>query len=857
MTRSKNQIDTTTASSTSILWTNDKLGSIRKAVAQVLQLAVATSDAEHGRALLGHFVAPLNSLIGGVELDGETATFTEGMIQRAFLHNRTSSFADCNHVTGANVDGVLHIRAGKQGTHRSAETVYDIGFFPDMESASRMIGCNNADNSKPSISKSKLRTIKLDNVCESVIDKLRSFAIKEKKRAAYAKDTVVNKRRKIDEEEEDEDWGWSGGGGEIDEEDENEEENIKSLRLQVVEDKARVDTLYARMEELHKEFQEANKKFEMSSAALNEAVSSSSSAGLADDMLDLNTNCKKYAIYGDTVGSTSSAENRISVHYYLGGVAGVAEFSGPASNRVITEADLKRGFLPVPVDANKTKKNNADKPTTDNTPRAVNFETQCIAGSLYFIPSYHELSARNQKAIKERKKQLVDNMVSLFDKNRSTWGTDAKRIFTAMNAFGYGCSDEGTLFTMGGTLSGLFKEVGMEIDAEQIFRTPPSRSTLGNWEADVATDCLFALCWQLKEAGVKQLGITTDHGHRKGQDHLVKLLSFPTLTSTGEHTIDFLCLNVDSAGHTTEEASSAISTDVEELLEILRQFLGPDVKLSVITGDAGGGASVQNLHPALITKGTMDAKSKRLSCDMHNLNKALETACIDTWGRQGIGHKTPFQMVWLFVRILKHIRKDMGRKNVDEAWAATVESLRKDPSWQLTASEKCDVAFKDFLSRLDKLEGGDDDDRNAAEKIASKASANIQDPVNTRWGTTQAGFKLFADNWPVIYFFVRTLLIGEKSNSHLHIMCCALLSLMHNTELPTIHDNLNNTQPTNENDDDTGLDAYLNTFGADGMELNDATIAEMDGIAACPATPLFLAVTHFLNGFNECFFAGM
>jgi hypothetical protein len=425
-----------------------------------------------------------------------------------------------------------------------------------------------------------------------------------------------------------------------------------------------------------------------------------------------------------------------------------------------------------------------------------------------------------------------------------------------MNAFGYGCSDEGTLFTMGGTLSGLFNEVGMKINAEQIFRTLPSRSTLGNWEADVATDCLFALCWQLKEAGVKQLGITTDHGHRKGQDHLVKLLSFPTLTSTGEHTIDFLCLNVDSAGHTTEEASSAISTDVEELLEILRQFLGPDVKLLVITGDAGGGASVQNLHPALITKGTMDTKRKRLLCDMHNLNKALETACIDTWGRQGIGHKTPFQMVWLFVRILKHIRRDMGRKNVDEAWAATVESLRKDPSWQLTASEKCDVAFKDFLNRLDTLEGGDDDDRKAAEKIASKAPANIQDPVNTRWGTTQAGFKLFADNWPVIYFFVRTLLIGEKSNSHLHIMCCALLSLMHNTELPTIHDNLDGTQPTSENDDDTGLDAYLNTFCADGMELNDATIAEMDGIAACPTTPLFLAVTHFLNGFNECFFAG-
>lgn len=337
MTRSKNRI-LETATASSIVWTNDKHAIIRKAVAQILQLAVAASDAEHGRALLDHFVGPLNMLIGGVQLDGETAPFTESMIRNAFHHhNSTSSLADCNHVTGASVEGVIHIRSGVQGSTHGA----------------------------PIVSKSKLRTLKLDNICEDIINKLRAFLITERKRAAYAKDADNNKRRKINEDEE-EDWGWSGGGGEI-EEDANEEENIKSLRSQVIEDKARVDELYSRMEELHKELQEANKKFEMSSAALNEAVSSSSSAGVSDDV-DLDMNRKKFAIYGDTVGSTSSAENRISVHYYLGGVAGVAEFSGPASNRVITEADLKRGFLPVPVDANKTKKNNAGTPTTVNTP---------------------------------------------------------------------------------------------------------------------------------------------------------------------------------------------------------------------------------------------------------------------------------------------------------------------------------------------------------------------------------------------------------------------------------------------------------------------------------------------------------
>ena len=211
---------------------------------------------------------------------------------------------------------------------------------------------------------------------------------------------------------------------------------------------------------------------------------------------------------------------------------------------------------------------------------------------------------------------------------------------------------------MGGTLSGLLGEVGMEITEKQISNVVPSRNTLREWEIDLATDCIFGLCWELKQAKVQQLGITTDHGHRKGQDHLVKLLSFPRRTSDDNYTIDFLCLNVDSAGHSTEEASKAILEDVSAFLDILCNFVH-DVKLSVITGDAGGGASVQQLHPALKAKGIMDKYSKRLSCDMHNLNKALEIACIDTWGRQGIGHLTPFQMIWLFVRLLKHIRKEL------------------------------------------------------------------------------------------------------------------------------------------------------------------------------------------------------
>jgi hypothetical protein len=207
-------------------------------------------------------------------------------------------------------------------------------------------------------------------------------------------------------------------------------------------------------------------------------------------------------------------------------------------------------------------------------------------------------------------------------------------------------------------LKAFFDDVGMDISTTQIANSLPARSTLGSWEIDTATNCLFGLCWGMKETGLSQLALTTNHGHRKGQDHLVKLLSFPERTSsTGELSIGNFCLDVDSGGHTTDDAADVIVLSVTPFLAILNRFLG-DVKLAVITSDAGGGASVQNLHPALKTRKLMDSHSKQLSCDMHNLNKAFEVVCTDTWGRQGIGHNTIFQMLYLRSRIHKLIGKD-------------------------------------------------------------------------------------------------------------------------------------------------------------------------------------------------------
>lgn len=86
-------------------------------------------------------------------------------------------------------------------------------------------------------------------------------------------------------------------------------------------------------------------------------------------------------------------------------------------------------------------------------------------------------------------------------------------------------------------------------------------------------------------------------------------------------------------------------------------------------------------------------------------------------------------------------------------------------------------------------------------------------------------------------------------------MCCALLSLMHNKELPT-DDGDNTNKKLTTNDDDNELDAFIEAVESDHTELTDEMIDEMDESEKSLGTPLFYAVISFLDGFNDFFFAG-
>ena len=237
----------------------------------------------------------------------------------------------------------------------------------------------------------------------------------------------------------------------------------------------------------------------------------------------------------------------------------------------------------------------------------------------------------------------------------------------------------------------------------------------------------------------------------------------------------------------------------------------------------------------------MDEAGKMLACDMHNFVKPLEVACVDCWGRQGIGHRSPFQMIYLFVKIIKTVRKEYTRPGLERMWNAVIEKMRTDPLWKAIAESQFPGPFDDFNKKVDmeeedeENEEGDDTD----EASPKDATANLQDPVFTRWGTVLAGVSVFANNWPVIYFFCVTVKDDKKSSSYLWQLCCALLSLMNNKDdLP----------PTNEGE---SLEDFINSFSPVDREDTPTTTALQPG-----DTPTFLAVLYFLDGFNNAFFEG-
>ena len=74
----------------------------------------------------------------------------------------------------------------------------------------------------------------------------------------------------------------------------------------------------------------------------------------------------------------------------------------------------------------------------------------------------------------------------------------------------------------------LSSQSGFSIDNEKIAQVLPSDKTLDKYAAALVVACILRVCHNIKldheKENVIMLCLITDHGHRKDQDHFVKLI---------------------------------------------------------------------------------------------------------------------------------------------------------------------------------------------------------------------------------------------------------------------------------------------------------------------------------------------
>ena len=205
---------------------------------------------------------------------------------------------------------------------------------------------------------------------------------------------------------------------------------------------------------------------------------------------------------------------------------------------VILKEEIDNGLVDLPHDI--------DNEASEKTRARTNYTFATHGASTSWVPNTHELSIKNRQEEKKSDHDIMAKIKSLFSKDISKWSHEAQRIIIASSMFGYGCSDEGTIMIMAGTLKALFIEADIDIDEVQIAKALFSRATLAEMEARCATDCVLGRCQEMKEDEIKSAGMIGDHGHRGDKDHYAKVLVWAGYDENGHWTIKFQLIDIVS-----------------------------------------------------------------------------------------------------------------------------------------------------------------------------------------------------------------------------------------------------------------------------------------------------------------------
>ena len=137
-------------------------------------------------------------------------------------------------------------------------------------------------------------------------------------------------------------------------------------------------------------------------------------------------------------------------------------------------------------------------------------------------------------------------------------------------------------------------------------------------------------CRRMVQQGVKYVHFAGDHGHRQGQDSVVKGWSYATWDKGGNRFIDFLCSDIDRCGHTNKSVVAGIKKSFDRIKMLIQGLMYISSE-----GDACGGGSVQSTFDPVVSVGVLELFSRFINCLMHALSKCLQHACEAVFGNRG------------------------------------------------------------------------------------------------------------------------------------------------------------------------------------------------------------------------------
>uniref|UniRef100_A0A7S2PCR3 Uncharacterized protein n=1 Tax=Skeletonema marinoi TaxID=267567 RepID=A0A7S2PCR3_9STRA len=248
------------------------------------------------------------------------------------------------------------------------------------------------------------------------------------------------------------------------------------------------------------------------------------------------------------------------------------------------------------------------------------------------------------------------------------------------------------------------------------------------------------------------------------------------------------------------------------------------------------------------------------NCLLHGLNKPMENACVAVFGKQGIGYRTCWQLLYLWSLLRKRAKLDSDVKHLNEMWVEVVKKVRDANSqWRKLAEQCMPQLLKEFLDEIKTLEArieeliaaGETEEAMKAKdkllKMTTEYPKNIRDPVFSRWQTTDACARPFLRFFVVNYFFCVAIVNSKSSKSYLVKLAKAMLSLMNARTSPQIDE---------DGADDVDGEEEDGTDEARANELVEAQSADNDAssLTLQPGqTPIVVAQLLFFRSFCDFF----